>query len=337
MAELRWNPMIKDWVMVASNRQNRPQMPKDWCPFCPDPHDHNPNKKVPDTYEVLEYDNDFPALSQNPPEPDDVATDLYKVRKSHGKCEVVLYSPNHTGTLKELSDEHLRKLVDLWVERFNVMQSDPEIKYVFIFENRGNEVGVTMPHPHGQIYGYPMIPKKIELELDSAKEHFEENHECLFCRMTEEERKANLRIVHENDSFIAYIPFFADYTYGIYILSKTHKPTIADFNDKKKDDLGRMVRDISGMYDTIFPERPVFPYMMCMHNAPVNNDIEKYKGFEDYYHFHIEMYPVLRAANKQQFMASSETGVWAHCNPTAPEEKAEEMRQAMKKYLDSRK
>ena len=77
--------------------------------------------------------------------------------------------------------------------------------------------------------------------------------------------------------------------------------------------------------------------MMCMHNAPVNNDIEKYKGFEDYYHFHIEMYPVLRAANKQQFMASSETGVWAHCNPTAPEEKAEEMRQAMKKYLATRK
>ncbi len=337
MAELRWNPMIKDWVMVASNRQNRPQMPKDWCPFCPDPNDHNPDKKVPDTYEVLEYDNDFPALSQNPPEPDDVATDLYKVRKSHGKCEVVLYSPNHTGTLKELSDEHLRKLVDLWVERFNVMKSDPEIKYVFIFENRGNEVGVTMPHPHGQIYGYPMIPKKIELELDSAKEHFEENHECLFCRMTEEERRANLRIVHENDSFIAYIPFFADYTYGIYILSKTHKPTIADLSDKEKDDLGRMVRDISGMYDTIFPERPVFPYMMCMHNAPVNNDIEKYKGFEDYYHFHIEMYPVLRAANKQQFMASSETGVWAHCNPTAPEEKAEEMRQAMKKYLATRK
>lgn len=337
MAELRWNPMIKDWVMVASNRQNRPQMPKDWCPFCPDPNDHNPDKKVPDTYEVLEYDNDFPALSQNPPEPDDVATDLYKVRKSHGKCEVVLYSPNHTGTLKELSDEHLRKLVDLWVERFNVMKSDPEIKYVFIFENRGNEVGVTMPHPHGQIYGYPMIPKKIELELDSAKEHFEENHECLFCRMTEEERRANLRIVHENDSFIAYIPFFADYTYGIYILSKTHKPTIADLSDKEKDDLGRMVRDISGMYDTIFPERPVFPYMMCMHNAPVNNDIEKYKGFENYYHFHIEMYPVLRAANKQQFMASSETGVWAHCNPTAPEEKAEEMRQAMKKYLATRK
>ena len=139
MAELRWNPMIKDWVMVASNRQNRPQMPKDWCPFCPDPNDHNPNKKVPDSFEVLEYDNDFPALSQNPPEPDDVATDFYKVRKSHGKCEVVLYSPDHYGTLKELSDSHLRKLVDLWVERFNVMKSDPEIKYVFIFENRGNE------------------------------------------------------------------------------------------------------------------------------------------------------------------------------------------------------
>ncbi len=334
MAELRWNPMIKDWVMVASNRQNRPQMPKDWCPFCPDPNDHNPDKKVPDSYEVLEYDNDFPALSQNPPEPDDVATDFYKVRKSHGKCEVVLYSPDHTGTLKELSDAHLRKLVDLWVERFETMKSDPEIKYVFIFENRGNEVGVTMPHPHGQIYGYPMIPKKIELELDAAKEHFDDNHECIFCRMNKEETDAKLRIVHENEDFVAYIPFFADYTYGIYIVSKAHKATIADFNDREKDNLGKIIRDISGMYDSIFEERPVFPYMMCMHNAPVNCD--ELKDVEDYYHFHIELYPVLRAANKQQFMASSETGVWAHCNPTAPEEKAEEMRQALARYLASK-
>ena len=337
MAELRWNPMIKDWVMVASNRQNRPQMPKDWCPFCPDPSNQDPHKKVPDHFDVLEYDNDFPALSQNPPEPDDVATDFYKVRKSHGKCEVVLYSPDHHGTLKELSDEHIRKLVDLWVERFNLMKKDPEIKYVFIFENRGDEVGVTMPHPHGQIYGYSVVPKKIELELEAAKEHHDETGECLFCRMNKEEETCNLRIVHENEDFIAYIPFFADYAYGIYIVAKSHKPTIADFNDREKDNLGKMIRDISGMYDNLFPERPVFPYMMCMHNAPVNNDDPRYPDLDEIYHFHIEMYPPLRAANKQQFMASSETGVWAHCNPTAPEDKAVEMRAALKRYLDSKK
>ena len=108
MAELRWNPLIKDWVMIASHRQNRPQMPKDWCPFCPG------SGKVPDHFTVYEYDNDFPALSQNPPEPDDVATELYKTRPAYGKCEVILYSPEHTVTLPELKVPHIRELVDLW-------------------------------------------------------------------------------------------------------------------------------------------------------------------------------------------------------------------------------
>ena len=155
MAELRWHPLIQDWVMINSNRQNRPQMPKDWCPFCPG------SGKVPDDYEVLKYDNDFPALSQNPPQPDNVANDFFKVRPSYGKCEVILYSPRHHTTLKELSDEHMRKLVDLWAERYADISKDENIKYVFIFENRGSMVGTSMPHPHGQIYGYSIIPKKL--------------------------------------------------------------------------------------------------------------------------------------------------------------------------------
>ena len=320
--------MIKDWVMIASNRQNRPQMPKDWCPFCPG------SGKVPDDYEVFAYDNDFPALTQNPPQPDDVATDFYKVKPSHEKCEVILFSPDHLGTLKELSDEHMKKLVDLWCARFKAMSEDKKIKYVFIFENRGDVVGVTMPHPHGQMYGYSVVPKKIELELDAAKEHYEENGECIFCRMNKEEYAAGLRIIHENDDFVAYIPFFADYAYGVYIVSKAHKATIADFNESEKENLGKILRDITGMYDNLFDFN--FPYMMCMHNAPVNNEDENYNGYEDFYHFHIEMYPPLRAADKQQFQASSETGVWAHCNPTAPEEKAAEMRAALKRYLDKK-
>ena len=98
MAELRFNPLTKDWVMIASHRQNRPQMPKDWCPFCPNPD----NDKIKEPYEVLKYDNDFPALSQNPPVPDDVATGVYKTMPGYGKCEVILYSPEHTTTLPEL-------------------------------------------------------------------------------------------------------------------------------------------------------------------------------------------------------------------------------------------
>ncbi len=162
MAELRYNPLTKDYVMIASHRQNRPQMPKDWCPFCPG------SGNVPDSYDVFKYDNDFPALSTEPPEPDPVTTELYKTAPSYGKCEVILYSPDHNALLHQLSDEHVRKLVELWTARYIELSADPKVKYVFIFENRGEEVGVTMPHPHGQIYAFPFIPKKLALELEAS-------------------------------------------------------------------------------------------------------------------------------------------------------------------------
>ena len=211
MAELRYNPLIKDWVMIASHRQNRPQMPKDWCPFCPG------SGKVPEHFTVYEYDNDFPALSQNPPVPDDVATELYKTKEAYGKCEVILYSPEHTVTLPELSVEHIRELVDLWTSRFEELRKDERIKYIFIFENRGDVVGVTMPHPHGQIYGYSYIPKKLELELASCKEYKEEKGECLICDIVKNEKEFGKRVIIENEDFITFLPFFADYPYGVYV------------------------------------------------------------------------------------------------------------------------
>lgn len=320
MAELRWNPLIKDWVMIASHRQNRPQMPKDWCPFCPG------SGKVPDNFTVYKYDNDFPALSQNPSEPDDVATDLYKTKPAYGKCEVVLYSPKHTVTLPELSQPHIRELVDLWTERFVEISKDEKIKYVFIFENRGDVVGVTMPHPHGQIYGYSVIPKKIELELDACKEHFEETNKCLICNMIEDEQKAGSRIIFENDEFVVFLPFYCEYPYGMYIAAKRHVQNLSELTDKEKDSLAQVLKETAGTLDSLFDY--TFPYMMCMYQNPVNGD-----DTSDYYHFHIAFYPPMRSADKQKFNASSETGAWAHCNPTAPEEKAIELRAAHEKFL----
>lgn len=320
MAELRWNPLIKDWVMIASHRQNRPQMPKDWCPFCPG------SGKVPDHFDVLKYDNDFPALSPNPPEPDDVATELYKVKPSHGKCEVILYSPEHTVTLPELSEAHVRKLVDLWTERYTELKKDHENKYIFIFENRGAVVGVTMPHPHGQIYAYPFVPKRLELELASSKEHFEQTGHCLLCDMLHDEVEAGSRIIIENDDFYAFLPFYSEYPYGMYIISKAHKHSLEEFNDREKDNLAKIVRETAGTLDSLFDY--AFPYMMCMYQSPVNVEEDT-----PYYHFHIKFFPPMRSAEKQKFNASSETGAWAHCNPTAPEEKAEELRAAYKKFI----
>ena len=319
MAELRWNPFIKDWVMIASHRQGRPQMPKDWCPFCPG------SGNVPEHFNVLRYDNDFPALSLNPSEPDPVGNLFFKIKPSYGKCEVILYTPEHTKSLSELSVPHVRKLVDLWIERFIILSEDPELKYIFIFENRGEAVGVTMPHPHGQIYGYSYLPKKIELECVSMNEYQEEKHRCLLCDSIKEELKAKARIIYQNNSFLLFLPFYSEYPYGIQIASKRHFASISDMNDQERNDLALILLVASGCLDELY-NKP-FPYMMCFHNAPVNQDKECQ------WHFHIEYFPPMRSADKQKFNASSETGVWAHCNPTSPEEKAIELREACSGYL----
>ena len=322
MAELRWHPLIKDWVMIASHRQNRPQMPKNDCPFCPG------SGKVPDNYDVYMYPNDFPALSQTPPTPDPVATDFFKTAEAYGKCEVILYSPDHTKPIRELTDEHMLKHVDLWVERYNAMKADERIKYVFIFENRGEVVGVTMPHPHGQIYGYSFMPKKLCLELESAKEHKEQTGKCLYCDLLENEVKEQKRIIFENEYFTVFLPFFCEYPYGVYIMSKAHKGDITEFTAEERFALGQTVRRVSGMLDSLFNTN--FPYMMCMHNAPVNSG-----DTSEYFHFHIEFFPPMRSDVKQKFNASSETGAWAHCNPTAPEQKAEELRAAYARFIEA--
>lgn len=319
MAELRFNPFKNDWVMVASARQNRPQMPKDWCPFCPG------SGRVPDEFDVLKYDNDFPALSIDPPQPDDVANDFFKADKSYGKCEVILYSPEHNTTLPELSIEHVRKLVDLWCERFEALSKYEKSKYIMIFENRGEVVGVTMPHPHGQVYAYPFMPKKVEMKFDSAKKYRVETGKCLFCDWLKAEQEFQKRIIFEDEHFSVIIPYFSEFAYGTQIISKTHKKFITDFGDAEKTSLATTVRNTVGMYDNLF-DMP-FPYMMCMYNAPVNTD--DIEGF----HFHIEFFPPMRSKDKQQFLASSETGAGAHCNPTAPEEKAIELREAYQKYI----
>ena len=142
MSELRWNPVLREWVATATHRMDRPQMPKDWCPFCPG------SGRVPDQYEVHIYPNDFPTFATPPPESIVESTSLYPVQEAVGVCEVVLYTPEHHTTLAQLPVDHILKLVALWTSRYQELGSREEIKYVFEFENKGEVIGVTMPHPH---------------------------------------------------------------------------------------------------------------------------------------------------------------------------------------------
>lgn len=323
MAELRFNPLLGTWTMVASHRQNRPQMPKNWCPFCPG------SGKVPDHYDVHKYDNDFPALSATPPEPDPVGSDFYRASPSYGACEVILYSPEHTKTLHELPVPHIRKLVDLWAERCDALAVSPMNKFIMPFENKGEEIGVTMPHPHGQIYAYSWIPQKVQVELDNARAHHAKTGECIICRMNREEAAFRDRIVFENDSFYAYIPFFTDYPYGVFITAKNHRNYVSELDDAERTDLAQILKIVTGSFDKIF-DRP-FPYMMVIHQNPVNSP--EYDDAKAFYHLHFEFYTPLRSAKLIKYYASSESGAWAAANVAAVERTAAEVRCAKLAYL----
>ena len=227
--------------------------------------------------------------------------------------------------MPELSDSHMKKLVDLWCERFTALSADEKIKYVFPFENRGDVVGVTMPHPHGQIYGYSVIPKKLQLESQSAKQYYEEKGACLYCDLLKNELAFEKRVIFRNEHFTVFLPFFTEYPYGVYIFANSHKPYITDFTEEERMSLGLTIRDRGRHVRQ--PVRLQVPYMMCMHNAPVNSG-----DYSKDFHFHIEFFPPMRSAEKQKFNASSETGAWAHCNPTCPEDTAVELRAAYEKY-----
>jgi len=294
-------------------------MPKNWCPFCVG------SGRVPDEgYDVLRYSNDFPAMSTEPPAPDDVAGGLFVTQPAYGRCDVLLYDKHHNARLADLTDEHVHKLARLWLEVYGDFASDPKIKYAFIFENRGEVVGVTMPHPHGQAYAYPFVPRVIRDELAGAKEHFDATGGCLFCDLLAQEIADGRRMIYENEHYALYSPFFAQTAYSTHITAKRHVASLAQMTGAELDALGEIVRDASGMYDALF-DTP-FPYMMCMHNAPTGGDSD------EFFHFHIEFIPPMRSAEKQQFFASSETGAGAWCNPTCPEERAQELRSAWIKH-----
>ncbi|HYO92213.1 MAG TPA: galactose-1-phosphate uridylyltransferase, partial [Pyrinomonadaceae bacterium] len=298
MSELRWNPLMGEWVATATHRQERTFMPPaDFCPLCPTRPGGFPTEVPESEYDLVVFENRFPSLRPEPPEPAVEATELYPVRPGQGVCEVVLYSPRHTSTLAEEPVEQIYKLIQVWTDRFAELGQLPFVDYVFEFENKGEAIGVTLHHPHGQIYAYPFIPPRIERELEQSRSHHADTGRCLLCDIAGEERRDGRRIVAENNSFIAYVPFFARYPYEVHISSARHLQALTDMNEAEQRDLAAVLKMVLVAYDKLF--NLSFPYMMVLHQRPTDG------GDYDYYHFHIEFYPPLRTATKLKYLAGS--------------------------------
>lgn len=319
MSELRWNPLLGEWLATATHRQNRTFLPPaDYCPLCPTKEGGFPTEVPEPDYDIVVFENRFPSLRPDPGPPEVEGTELYPVRPGIGVCEVVLYSSNHSTTLAQEPVERIDKLIRVWTERFGALSELDFVDYVFIFENKGEAIGVTLHHPHGQIYAYPFIPPRIATELRQCKEHMERTARCLICDIVEEERRDGRRVVAENDSFMAYIPFFARWPYEMHISSRRHLQALTDLTRTEQRDLAELMKMTLVAYDRLF-DMP-FPYMMVIHQRPSDG------GDYSHYHFHIEFYPPLRTATKLKYLAGSETGAGMFINDTLPELKAEEMR-----------
>ncbi len=323
MHQIRWHPLLGEWVIVASHRLDRTlHPPKELCPFCPTRDPRNPTEVPESDFEIVVFENKFPSLSERATGPP-IRRGPFVARKGVGICEVVLYTPQHEGALYDLPEEQVYKLVKAWTDRYLELGSKPFVKYVFIFENRGTAVGVTLHHPHGQIYAYPFIPPLLKREIRHMRRHWREKGGCLVCEIARAEKEEGSRIVFENDSFLAYVPFFARWTYEVHVVPKRHVTNMAELTDEEQYDLALALREMVWRYDNLFGFP--LPYMMVMHQAPTD-------GREHpYFHYHVEFYTPHRARDKLKFLAGSESGAGVFINDAAPEDKARELREVGRK------
>jgi len=256
-----------------------------------------------------------------PPEPAIEGTALTPVAPSHGACEVVVYTPEHDATLATVPVARIRHLIEVWADRTLVLGARPEVASVYVFENKGEAIGVTLNHPHGQIYAYPMIPPILLREADNARDHVVRGGRCLWCELAEAEHAAGVRVVAETDDWQATIPFFARWPYEVHLAPRRHVGWLHELEGAEVDDLAAMLSRLLRGYDRLFGFS--LPYIMAIHQRPTDG------GDHEGYHLHIEFYPPNRTATKLKYLAGSEAGAGAFINDTLPEETAAELRAAL--------
>ena len=296
MSTLRFNELRGEQVAYATERQARTFLPdRDHCPLCPTL-PGGPQTEIPlQAFEIVVFDNRFPAFE--PP---------------HGTAEVVVYTEEHEGSFGALAPARAEALMWVWRHRYEELGAREDVEYVYIFENRGVEVGVTLHHPHGQIYGYPFIPPvpRLELAADARLGG------CAQCVLMDREILDRERMILETSAALAYVPFAARWPYEVHLSMREHRASLLDCEPDELRDLGRALQRVVQAYDRLF-DRP-FPYVMAVHQAPAKRP--------DDGHLHIEFYPPLRTAEKLKFLAGSEQGAGTFISDVQPESAAQALR-----------
>lgn len=282
----RVDPLSGDVAFVVAKRQGRPNLPASGCPFCPG------GLEAPEPYDVRWFPNRWPAIGD-------------------GRCEVVLYTPHHEASFASLRPAEARRVVDLWAERTAALGARPDVSYVLVFENRGPEVGATIAHPHGQIYGFESVPPRALLELDRDAADLD---------TALGPGAAGDRLVTRTGSWRAWVPWAASWPYELVVAPDEPHPDLPSLDDPARDDLAGVLVDALGRLDRLFGEP--MPYMLWFHQRPTDGSV--WPGAR----LHAHIAPINRAAHTPRFVAAGELGSEVFFNPVEPAEAASQLRDA---------
>jgi UDPglucose--hexose-1-phosphate uridylyltransferase len=327
--EQRWHPLRREWVIITSHRGSRPwsggeleELNKpvdefiDDCYLCPG------NKRVsgmsnPQYEQIFVFDNDHPSIGNEAPAQLAVPAGIYQNKQASGVARVVCYDPRHNVSLAELTEQQCLELLVALGKECDELSKAPSVNSIFLFENKGEVTGVSNPHPHCQIYGTNFIFPAIRMELDAVTDHRAETGRSLFADIINAEKEDGRRIIAENDSAIAFIPYFARYPYETYVLCKSDATTLAELDVAQLKELSEVLGEVLVRFDNLW--NTSFPYIMVFHQAPCDGG-----SYEDY-RFHIQFHPPLRQPGLQKYLAGAESGGGCFLNDVSPEQAAADL------------
>ncbi|WP_133718533.1 galactose-1-phosphate uridylyltransferase [Methylocaldum gracile] len=313
---LRWHPLRGEWVAYAAYRQGRTfHPPPEYNPFAPSDDPDNPTELPCGDYDIAVFDNRFPALTgkaHDPPE------SLVSTLPAKGHCEVVVFTQDPQSSLGRLPLDHIELLLEVWGRRTEVLAMRRDVRYVLPFENRGAEVGVTLHHPHGQIYAYPFVPPFPERIHQNEAEHFEKTGGSLLQELIAAEAKSGERVLYLGEHAIAFVPAWARYPYEVWVAPIVAVPSFLALNSEQRADLAAALKTVLLKYDGLW-QRP-FPYLMAWYQAPVD------RRQHPECHLHAEFYPPYRTEDRLKYLAGTELAAGMFANDALPEEKARELK-----------
>ncbi len=316
-SEVRFDALTGEWVGIAGHRQTRIyHPPANACPLCPSTPENASEIPSPD-YDVVVFENRFPSFAGTGP----IAADggLFDARPGNGRCEVVCFTSDHNATLSSLPVSRMRTVIEAWADRTAALSAQEGVEQVFCFENRGVEIGVTLAHPHGQIYGYPFVTPKTAAAIRSARAYHEKTGGNLFQDLLDGELADGRRIVSQNDSWVAFVPFAARWPIEVHLYPRRQVRDLPALDEKERQDLAELYLDVIRRMEGVFDD--TLPAITGVHQAPVHAEPDDFR-------LHIEVFTIRRAVGKLKYLAGSESAMGAFVNDISPETAATRLREA---------